>query len=202
MEFYPSSKHAAGSKTETAPSENYKRKEIELSNDKIAPLIGRSGRNISLLQLKLNLKIIIPESSKLISNEESASGSSEKVVVTLVAEGVYDFEFVEANKPWQNQVQRYLKSATRGGFLKYMNQEEIDQIGTFGMDKMIQKFREVETAYKVTVEKVQIFPGEFCWIVLEEPGCGKGKLETAIEIVGGVFHNRHQNKNSRGKGRG
>ena len=192
MELHPSSKFISRSKTSTTEFEHHKRKELELTDDKMRHLIGCSGRNISLLQLKLNLRIIVPE--KLITNEDGAPTSDEKFVVTLIADGVFDFADVEANKPWQKQVQRWIKSATRGGFVKYMSQEEINQIGKFGMEKMIQKFCEVEAAYKVTMEKVQVLPGEYCWIVLEEPGCVKGKLESAIEILGDLMHNRHNNR--------
>ena len=102
---------------------------LELSSSKAAQLVGFESRNIRLLEIACEVRVIIHDtdlslpmnhSSTLL--HESSTLRPDKIKIDLVPIGYEDF----SNKPWAKKVHSYIKSATRGGFLAWFKTCEFE----------------------------------------------------------------------------
>jgi len=94
-------------------------KTLMLSDEKIGRLIGVGGRNKAFIEAEFNLAIRTHRRSFKLTDEEAAAEQP----VQLEAQGSHDF----SDKLWAKNVQRYIKSATRGGFIKWVDSIEREQ---------------------------------------------------------------------------
>ena len=110
-----------------------------LSDEKIGRLIGVGGRNKAFIEAEFNLAIRTHRRSFKLTDEEAAAEQP----VQLEAQGSHDF----SDKLWAKNVQRYIKSATRGGFIKWV--DCIDE--NSALLKRHELFERVESRFSVRV---------------------------------------------------
>lgn len=152
-------------------------KTLMLTDEKIRQLMGYHGRNKAFIEAEFNLAIRIARHSLKLTEKEAAAEQQ----VQLVAQGSNDF----SDKLWAKNVYRYVKSATRGGFLKWLENSEENS----ALLRCPELFERVESRFSVKVVNHWRKDASL-WAVLENDGCIPGKLEQAIAEAGQVMHNR------------
>mmetsp|Transcript_22721 Transcript_22721/g.40135 ORF Transcript_22721/g.40135 Transcript_22721/m.40135 type:complete len:252 (+) Transcript_22721:125-880(+) len=162
---------------------------INIDNEKTKHLRGKGSRNVRFLEAFLDIKIRFCSS---ISPKENA--------VTIKSRCID----LKNNKcPQVRHLLRYLKSATRGGFLKYFTEEEYQGIGTLKQRRLWDQLNKLAATYKVQVIQ-HILPTSLIFreyngkplrriiCVLEYPGKTL-KYERAVRNIGQIIHSRFRN---------
>jgi hypothetical protein len=103
---------------------------------------------------------------------------------------------------WSRQVFRFLKSATRSGFIKKLRVEEYDAFSSEQRSNIVSVLEKIESRYRVEIQWHK-FEGMVYICVLEHPGITDSiEYTAAIEAVGNVFHNRYRPWIAEGGSRG
>ena len=160
---------------------------LTLAGSKIGQLIGQNGRNMAFLEFILDIKITIRRKK----DDYWSAEIPDEALVTLVATGREDF----SDKGWSKNVYRYIKSATRGGFLKWLDQDERHSSSILQVEKD-DLFERLQNRYAVKLECHWLRECDCTlFLIVEDDGCLAGQLEKAIEQAGQIIHNRfHRSK--------
>jgi len=145
------------------------KKILNIPKEDFGRIIGAGGRNLRLIN-----KCIAPGRLK-IDNEE----------VILFG----DFE----DKIWSQRAIRVLRSARRGGIVKWFGVWEREEFQQDGNEEWLRKIRAIQDKTKCEVQQMEVHEkGKWyeVWVVLEESP--STEFETAINRIGAIVHKRYR----------
>jgi hypothetical protein len=161
-------------------------KVIALTDDKIGSLLGKKSQNARLLTYKFGIKFqILPH--YVCTDDEINPNATIEVIISTKSK-TDNFE----NKVWTKEVFRYLRSATRGGFVKKLSSAEYLYMTQNAelLNIMDSIFQKIKNRYAVDILWHE-FNGLAYICVLEFVGVTEeGKLEEAITAAGELVHIR------------
>ena len=144
------------------------RKTLNVPVEHYGRLIGKQGRNIRLVN-----KIISPG----------------RVVITDKVEVIGNME----DKAWCNKAIRVIRSAHRGGIIKWFDTWEREHFNTTEDQNWLDSIRKIQKTTGCNVTQMAIdYNAEMheVWVVLEDGT--KSDLDTAIESIGKCVHRRYR----------
>jgi hypothetical protein len=199
-ENIPNSEHVVttGRKDKILPNGNkksFKRETINISEKKFRNLIGCDGSNIRLIQHMFGL-CIYASHPEIVSNELDDDTNNLFSVKLRSTMTLGDFSDAE----WRANVFRYVRSATRGGFLKKFTNEEYRKIlHRKGGQLFNQEHLDIlESKWNVEV-KIIPFENLHYICVVEQISTlrrNDAKLLHAIAILGEWIHSRYRNEHN------
>lgn len=149
-------------------------KTLPVPPENLGRLIGKKGRNIKLVN-----KIIAPGRVVVHDNVVTIRGNMK-------------------DKQWCNKAIRVVRSAHRGGFIKWFSSWECDKFGKTPDQEWLNKIRDCQTRTDCSIAQHHVtVNGEIheAWIVLENKKTSD--LEKAIEIIGKKIHHRYAIRRNR-----
>eukprot|EP01036_Dinobryon_divergens_P023715 gene23715-32095_t len=162
-------------------------KVILLSDEKITQLIGRNKENLKFIEKICSVKINICG--------KKASESGEQIKVTLRSTKIEEGLTFDDLK-WAENVYRFVKSATRGGFVKKLRKEDYESLAN-KKDGSILKENNLETLENQYNVEIKYFGfNELVYVcVLEKLGTTRLRqgLERSIVLVAEWIHARYRN---------
>lgn len=169
---------------------------IFLSHEKIRHLVGKEGQNIRLIEYACKTKIKI----KSFTNEEvffddDLPLNERKTEVTLICR---DREKSFDDNDYKQNVLRFLRSATRGGFVKKLNKDEYDNLRNKKGGDIIEEssLSCLEDHLHLEIQYIG-FENLVYVCVLEKMGVKRVKngldLENGISRVAEWIHQRYRN---------
>lgn len=142
--------------------------------DNLGKLIGLNGRNIKLVN-----KIIAPGRIVVHDNVVTIHGNLE-------------------DKKWCNKAIRVVRSAHRGGIIKWFGRSESDKFSKTPDQEWLNKIRRIEIKTDCSIIQSHVnVNGDIqeAWIVLENKP--SSDLEKAIEDIGQMIHRRYTMRRNR-----
>ena len=189
-----SSLQSDNSNHKSAPKSNLPTKETDtniskvilLSNEKISQLIGHNGENLKFIEKICSVKINI--------SRKKASETVDQIKVTLTStkiEGGLTFDDLK----WAENVYRFVKSATRGGFVKKLLKEEYESLADKKNGSILNEnnLETLENQYNVEINYFGF--NELVYVcVLEKLSTKRVPqgLEKSIVLVGKWIHARYR----------
>jgi hypothetical protein len=164
---------------------------IRINHEKVRHLIGMAGKNIEFLRQICHVKVDVKDKGRCGEDDDQV------VPVSLTAmkneDGSYNPSETFSNPIWKREVQRYVKSATRGGFIKWFSPDDIDNMNEIHRSKLEREFERVKMKYffDIVTHHIIIVTAYKCICALDHPGCVAGNLEKCIAELGVFIHNRH-----------
>jgi len=149
-------------------------KTLNVPTENLGRLVGKTGRNIRLIN-----KIIAPGNIVVKSDKVTIHGPLK-------------------DKQWCNKAIRVVRSAHRGGIIKWFDPRERDKFSKTPDQQWLNSIRRIQDRTECSVTQMDIqWTGEMheAWIVLENKKTSD--LQTAIEQIGRCIHNRYITRRSR-----
>jgi predicted RNA-binding protein YlqC (UPF0109 family) len=149
-------------------------KTLQVPPENLGRLIGQKGRNIKLIN-----KIIAPGCIVVHDDVVTIRGNLE-------------------DKQWCNKAIRVVRSAHRGGIIKWFSSWECDKFGKTPDQEWLEKIRKAQTRTDCYIAQHHVsINGEIqeAWIVLEDKKTSD--LEKAIEDIGKMIHRRYAIRRNR-----
>jgi len=161
-------------------------KVIQITHDKVCRLIGHNHENIRLIEKICEIKISIPPRTKKKEDEDMIN-----ITLTANAGNLKKFDDLE----WTQYVIRYLRSATRGGFVKKMTITEYHELADLKRASILDENAITVLEGKYNVEVTYINFKDLVYVcVVERKGMPhrSGDLEKAIKLLGDFVHSRYR----------
>lgn len=175
-----------------AESESFSKHTIQLTNDKVCQLVGAQGTNLKLIERLFKVKIKIDRNKVFYVDEEEAEKNLIDVEIQCInSEQTFDNKSSE----WFRNLIRYLKSVTRGGFVKKMPIEEYERLNQFKGGHILNEDNLKTLEDEHNVEIVYNSYDDIVYVcVLERFQIKKGysNLEKGILLTREMIHARYQ----------
>jgi hypothetical protein len=175
---------------------------LSLSEKKVRQFCGKKHRNRLLIEKHLGLKIIIPKSKLMQKNSEEKvndssseekvnDSSSEEKLVNVCLKPIKPNSF--SNRKWEIEVFRYVESASRGGFRKWFDSSEYENMEEEGLLYFLENnLAGVSQNYKVEIKQITVDSAETCICILPTSETPCNALEEAIKAIGRIIHSRYR----------
>jgi hypothetical protein len=163
-------------------------KVILLSDEKITQLIGHKRENLKFIEKICSVKIKI-------GGEKASSETGEHIKVTLMStKKEKGLTFDDLN--WAENIYRFVKSATRGGFVKKLQKADYESLANKNDGNILNEnnLETLETQYSVEIKYFGF--NELVYVcVLEKLGSTRVRqgLERSIVLVAEWIHARYRN---------
>ena len=151
------------------------KKILNISPSDYGKLIGKKGRNIHLIN-----HVIQPGRLNLRDNQAVLVGPLE-------------------NKQWKQRTIRMIRSARRGGIIKWYDVAEREKLNQDMHTKWLKKIRNAESLFHCEVVQMEHFHrGHWyeVWVILEDRPTAQ--FEHAIEEIGKIIHRRYRLRKKNG----
>lgn len=158
-------------------------KKIEISSESARHLIGKGGRNLYLVNALLEPGHVILQTKEKIVSEDRIDYVHQCAELEL--HGPCE------NHNWCKKALRIVRSARRGGIIKWFDRWNRQKFNTNTEQKWLKKIRNWEHCTDCKVEQLQIpYKGESyeVWLILENSR--SSHLEKAIDKIGKCIHKR------------
>jgi len=149
-------------------------KTLQVPPENLGRLIGQKGRNIKLIN-----KIIAPGCIVVHDDVVTIRGNLE-------------------DKQWCNKAIRVVRSAHRGGIIKWFGRSESDKFSKTSDQEWLHKIRRIQTQTDCSITQTHVELNREiheAWIVLENKKTSD--LEKAIEDIGKMIHRRYAIRRNR-----
>jgi len=175
-------------------SSSFSKHTIQLTNDKVSQLVGAQGTNLKLIERLFKVKIKIDRNRVFYVDEEEAEKNLIDVEIQCMNR---EQTFDNKSSEWFRNLIRYLKSATRGGFVKKMPIEEYKRLNEFKDGHILNEdsLKALEDEHNVEIVYWSYDDLDIVYVcVLERFQVKKGysNLEKGILVAREMIHARYQ----------